>query len=122
MLPHSTFCIALHAGVHGGEYLESVSIDIIGRAIFFEVFVTPPEKRVAFPSNRVIYKFLSLPRSIVGGDGTTCSHNMTQIFAEVGGDAVPMGDPMEIQSQRFFLVHLAFLVSKVTLLLHELEH
>ena len=88
MFQHSFLSITLHTGVDGGENTKTIIVDVIWMAIALQVLVAPTIKGVFLPGDGIDDKLGFFPTGIVFLLGLHGHHILTDIFTEIGGDAV----------------------------------
>ena len=119
MLSDGFFGVALHVRVDRGVDAQAVGVDVVGRAVFLKVLITPSEERISFPCQRIVMIFLVLPGCIIGANGSLGCQHMAQIFAQVGGKAFFVGNTLEVEAQRHFTIPLVVGIGQIALLVHQ---
>ena len=122
VLVYGLFGVALHARVDGGEYLQSVGIDVVWLAVLLPVLVAPSAERVVLPVGRVLRVFCHVPRCVLASLRLLCHHVSAQEVAEVGGDAVLVVGYVEVESERLGGVGGIFRLAEIARLGHLLQH
>ena len=122
MFVHSLFGILLHVRVDSCINFQSVGIDVIVCSILFLVLCTPSVQRIVFPRQRILIILLLLPASVVWALRFLCSHNSTQILAEISCQSVFMVNRLEFQCQRQCLQWIPLGFGNIIGLVHLVEH
>ena len=95
LLLHGLLGVALHSGVDGGVDTQTITVDIIGRAIGLSVLVTPAVKRILIV---LLHGLLVVP---VGEELAACRtlriHHVTQHLTEVCSLTLVVRDRLILQ-------------------------